>query len=106
MLPTPDWVAADIFTARDTYSAGQAVNQAVYVQDRLDLSDRLQVIAGGRYDYWRTYGGENQKGVGLPVSAYESRATSSVSGKVAAAYRLQIKDGRIEEVRLPTGAEV
>lgn len=88
VLPTPDWVAADTFTARDSYSAGKAFNQAAFVQDQIAVSDRVQLIAGARYDYWKTYDGLNQKGVGQPVSAYDARDTSSGSGKVAAAFKL------------------
>jgi iron complex outermembrane receptor protein len=88
VLPTLDYVAADSFQPRDTYSAGKAFNQAVYAQDSIAISDAFQLIAGGRYDYWRTYDGRNQTAAALPVTSFETRSTHAASGKVAGVYRV------------------
>lgn len=68
-------------------SGGQSVNQAVYVQDQIALAEKLQVVVGGRYDYWHAYDGVSQTAAnGLPVR-YPERSSNAFTGKVAASYQ-------------------
>ena len=58
------------------------------MQYQRSFSDRLNVVAGGRWDYWRTYEGGNQTGVNLPITPYPERSTNAFTGKIAASYTL------------------
>lgn len=70
-----------------SYSAGgKAFNQGAYVQHQWRAGERLLVVAGGRYDFWRTYDGSNQT-AGSPPAGYESRSSNSGTGKAAVLYR-------------------
>gem|GEM_PF-4192330 len=33
------------------------MNEALYAQDEFTPTARLRVVAGGRYEYWKTYSG-------------------------------------------------
>ena len=68
-------------------AAGESVNQSVYAQDQIRLSNRLLVVAGGRFDYWRTYNGSNQTSATLPATPYPDRSASVLTAKVAANYQ-------------------
>lgn len=70
---------------------GQAQNQASYVQYQRTLAERLNVVAGGRWDYWKAYEGGNQTGLTQPVLRYPDRSTNALTGKVAA--NLRLNDG-------------
>ncbi len=80
------------FTGRQqSYLAnGQAVNPSVYVQDSWKATERLQIIAGGRYDYWRTFGGENNSfgTTNVAPRQYPDRSSNAFTGKIAAVYQL------------------
>ena len=69
-------------------AGGNAVNQAAYVQYQKTIQDGLHVVAGGRWDYWRTYDGQTQTDATKPVSAFPNRSTNAFTGKVAAVYSL------------------
>lgn len=71
----------------DSLARGRAFNQAGYVQYQKSF-ERLNVVAGGRWDYWRTYDGANQTGIASPLARYADRSTTAWTGKVAAAYTL------------------
>lgn len=66
---------------------GQSVNQAVYAQDQIALTERFHVVVGGRYDYWRAYDGVNQRTATLPLASYPDHAVSAFTGKLAASYQ-------------------
>lgn len=72
----------------ETQARGKAINQAAYVQYQRSVLENLSVIAGGRWDYWKTYDGGNQTGIGQPLIPYPERLTNSFTGKVAAIYSL------------------
>jgi len=72
-----NWAIRDSHTGMATYGRGKALTQAEYVEYRRTLTNRLHVTAGGRLDYWRGYDGQS-----IPSP------TSSLSGKLAAAYDL------------------
>ena len=47
----------------DSQGLGRAVNQAAYVQYQHSVGENLNVVAGGRWDYWKTYNGATQTGL-------------------------------------------
>lgn len=73
--------------AFDSVARGQAFNQAGYVQYQKSF-ERLNIVAGGRWDFWRTYEGANQTGITAPLTAYPDRSSKAWTGKVAAVYSL------------------
>jgi iron complex outermembrane receptor protein len=84
---TPDYIDGGNFSARETYAAGSARTWAVFAQDAVTVTDRLHVTVGGRYDAWRTYDGESQKGAGLPTAPFAVRSDGSATGKAALVFR-------------------
>jgi len=70
---------------------GKAINQATYVQYQRTITDGFHVVAGGRWDYWRTYDGLTQTNASVPVTAFPERSTNAFTGKVAAVYTLPWK---------------
>lgn len=69
------------------FAGGSSVNQAVYIQDQIAVTERLQVVVGGRYDYWRTYDGRNQVSPALPARSYTQRSSNAFTGKIAASWQ-------------------
>lgn len=70
-----------------TQAGGQAVNQSVYVQDQISLTEKLLIVVGGRWDHWQTYDGRNQRALGSPVLGYADHSEKSFTGKLAASYQ-------------------
>lgn len=80
----PNWQVKDARAAQTFASFGQTFNQAVYGQDTFRLGERVTVVAGLRYDYWRTYDGlSNGFTAASPLAQYESRTNHAVTGKLA-----------------------
>ncbi|HEU0119442.1 MAG TPA: TonB-dependent receptor [Bryobacteraceae bacterium] len=73
--------------AADSAARGQSLNQSGYVQYQRDL-EKLHIVAGGRWDYWRTYDGGNLTGLHAPLNTYPDRTAQAFTGKVAAVYAL------------------
>ena len=72
-----------------TYAAqGTNLTHAAYAQDQIRLTERLQVIAGGRIDYWRTTDGSNNTFGDSLVNVYSDRSRASASGKLSGLYQL------------------
>lgn len=68
---------------------GRTFNQAIYAQDTLRLRENITVVAGLRYDYWRTYDGfYNGFTATTPLTKYDERSNTAVTGKVAAAWQV------------------
>ncbi|MBL8207827.1 MAG: TonB-dependent receptor [Blastocatellia bacterium] len=66
---------------------GRTFNQAAYVQDQFRIKENITVVAGMRFDYWRTYDGFFNGFTALtPLTRYEPRSNRAVTGKVAAAW--------------------
>ncbi len=84
----PNYAFRENGGAFDSQARGKAFNQAGYVQYQRSFSDRLNIVAGGRWDYWRTYEGGNQTGINLPITPYPERSTNAFTGKIAASYTL------------------
>lgn len=98
------------FSPVSTQAFGKAINQAGYVQYQRSLFERLRVVAGGRWDYWRTYQGGNQTGPSEPILGYPERSVNALTGKVAALYSLgdnwQIRASVGNAFRAPTVYEL
>lgn len=78
----------DSIQAQSYAAQGSGLTQAAYGQDQIRLTERLQVVVGGRFDYWRTMDGSNNT-FGTPlVNAYPDRSHTSASGKVSGVYRV------------------
>jgi iron complex outermembrane receptor protein len=71
-----------------TQAFGKAINQSAYAQYQRSVRENLNIVAGGRWDYWRTYEGGNQTGLGEALNFYPNRSTNAFTGKVAALYTL------------------
>jgi iron complex outermembrane receptor protein len=71
----------------DSVAQGRAFNQAAYAQYQF-ATDDWNVVAGGRWDYWRSYDGANQTGLTSPLKSYPDRSTGSWTGKIAASRTL------------------
>ncbi|MFN7935172.1 MAG: TonB-dependent receptor [Bryobacteraceae bacterium] len=71
----------------DSQAMGKSLNQAGYVQYQRTF-EKLTLVGGGRWDYWRAYDGANQTGVNQPVARYPERSANAFTGKLAASYTL------------------
>jgi iron complex outermembrane recepter protein len=82
-----NWQEKGSVTAQSYEAQGRTFNQAAYAQDTLRLRENLTVVAGLRYDYWRTYDGFfNGFTAATPLTRYDERSNRAVTGKVAAAW--------------------
>jgi iron complex outermembrane receptor protein len=86
--PIPNYALRDNGGPYDSQGFGKAINQAAYVQYQKTLGEGLNVVAGGRWDYWRTYDGGTQTGATTPVLRFGERSTNAFTGKIAATYRM------------------
>jgi iron complex outermembrane receptor protein len=86
--PIPDYRSREQGGTFDTQAFGRTVNHAAYMQYQRAFLDRLNIVAGGRLDYWRTYDGGSQAGAGQPLVLHGDRSTVAATGKIAAAYAL------------------
>lgn len=74
--------------ANPTYfSEGKTYTQGGCVQHEWRPGERLAVISGARYDYWRTFDGSNQTVGAALANAYGDRSRQSLSAKSALLYR-------------------
>lgn len=84
-----NWTDPDNLVSLLYIAGGRAYNQSAYGQDQINLTDHLTVVAGGRYDYWRTYNGHsNGFSAATPSTVYPDRSKGSFTGKVALTYGL------------------
>lgn len=82
-----NWQDKSSVTTQGYAAQGRTFNQAAYVQDQLRLGEKLTVVAGLRYDYWRTYDGfYNGFTAQTPLTKYDERSNNAVTGKVAVAW--------------------
>lgn len=84
-----NWTNSLTRTSQTYYAQGKSLNQGVYAQDQFRIGERLQIVAGGRYDYWRTYSAQT---TAFPATGgardLPERVNNTWSGKVAALYSL------------------
>lgn len=64
---------------------GQAITEGAYIQDEWSATERLHVVAGARYDYWRTFDGGY--GTGSQATSLASRSNQNLSAKIAARWQ-------------------
>lgn len=69
-------------------AGGKTIEQAVYGQYQINFRERLNVVAGGRYDYWKTYDGNSVASADSAQENYGDRSAQAVTGKIAANLRL------------------
>ena len=74
--------------ARSYAAQGRARTQAVYAQDQVRVTERLQITVGGRLDYWNTSKGANNTFGTTLVNEYADRSRTSLNGKAAAVYQI------------------
>ena len=67
---------------------GKTIDQSAYIQYQGSFLDRLSVVGGGRYDYWKTYDGGNLASASSKPLAYGDRSAQAFTGKLAVNYRL------------------
>ncbi|MEQ1910339.1 MAG: TonB-dependent receptor [Vicinamibacterales bacterium] len=83
-----NWTNIDERIAQTYASSGRTSTAAFYIQDQVQLGDRLTVVAGGRFDHWRTYDGlSNTYTAASPLTTYPERANNATTGKLSAAYQ-------------------
>ncbi|WP_260704107.1 TonB-dependent receptor [Edaphobacter flagellatus] len=83
-----NWLSRDTMTNVTLNAAGKTIDQSAYMQYQSNLGDRLNLIAGGRFDFWKTYDGSNLASATAPVLTYGDRSQHALTGKVAMNYRL------------------
>ncbi len=83
----PDWTKRDVGNVASGTARGQAYTQGVYAQDSWTPMERLSVVGGARYDYWRTSNGTYQSGSAAATN-YDSRSSNSVTAKLAGRYQI------------------
>jgi iron complex outermembrane receptor protein len=83
----PNWTFIDGRSRLSAITQGKSLTTGVYGQDRISLSDRLNLVVGGRYDYWRTSDGMTDRFAATPMTPFEARSKGSLSGKAAAVYQ-------------------
>ncbi|WP_263417692.1 TonB-dependent receptor [Terriglobus albidus] len=83
-----NWLSRDTMTNVTLNAAGKTIDQSGYVQYQTNFADRLNLIGGGRFDYWKTYDGSNLASATAPLLNYGNRSQHAFTGKIAANYRL------------------
>ncbi len=66
---------------------GKSFTQGIYAQHQWRPGERVLLIWGGRYDYWRTYEGGVQMSVSSAPSIYDRRSNHAPTAKAALLYR-------------------
>ena len=84
-----NWRSPNTLDGQDSATIGHSYNVANYVQDEFSLTERLHIVAGGRYEYWQTYNGEtNGYSASLPLTLFPNHSANSLTGKLGATYGL------------------
>ena len=83
-----NWTSRDTLTNLTLQAFGKTIDQSAYIQYQISPTDKLNVVAGGRFDYWKTYGGANQASATVPLLNYGDRSQHALTGKLAVNYEL------------------
>jgi len=83
-----NWTTRDTLTNLTLGASGKTIDQSGYVQYQITPTERLNVVAGGRFDYWRTYDGANQSSATTPRATFGDRSQHAITGKLAVNYAL------------------
>jgi iron complex outermembrane recepter protein len=73
-------------TASTSFATGQSLNQAVYAQDEISITENLSAVVGGRYDYWHSYSGQSRTATNGPTDIFPARTAHAFTGKAALVY--------------------
>jgi iron complex outermembrane receptor protein len=84
----PNWTSVEDRSRLTAITQGKSLTTGVYGQDQISITDRLNVVLGGRYDYWRTWDGMTDRFATTAMTPYDARSKGSLSGKAAAVYQV------------------
>ena len=82
-----NWRARDGVGSVASMSAGRDRSVGVFLQDEISWDPQFSTIAGGRVDWWQTYGGNYLATAGVPIVYLPNRSYAQVSPKLAFLYR-------------------
>lgn len=80
-----NWRVEDNKGTIGDWADGNSRSMALYAQDEIEITDRLTIYAGARYDRWSTDGDIFIKGA---LSSYDTRTSSAINPKASAVYKL------------------
>jgi iron complex outermembrane receptor protein len=84
-----NWNVPASVTNQTFLASGKSINHSVYAQDQISLTERLRVILGARYDYWKGYEGRsNGFNAAAPFTLYPVRSNKKLTGKAVLGYTL------------------
>lgn len=83
----PNWTNVDERARLTAITQGKSRTLGVYGQDQIALTERLNLVLGGRYDSWRTWDGMTDRFAATPAVPFDARSASSLTGKAAAVYQ-------------------
>lgn len=83
----PDYTRRTQDAAVTYWARGKAFTQGVYAQHQWRPGERLLIVWGGRYDYWRTYDGGVQMTAASPAVSYDRRSNQATTARAALLYR-------------------
>jgi iron complex outermembrane receptor protein len=84
----PNWTIIDQRSRLTAITQGKSLTTGFYGQDQIAITDRLNVVVSGRYDYWRTWDGMTDRFTSsTPLIPFSARSKGSLTGKAAAVYQ-------------------
>ena len=84
----PDWTVVSDRSQLTAITQGKSLTAGIYAQDQISVHDRLSVVLGGRYDYWRTWNGMTDRFTApTPLEPYPARSCGSATGRAAAVWQ-------------------
>jgi iron complex outermembrane receptor protein len=81
-----NYALRDSHLRQTTLSSGKDSSQAIFAQDQITITKRLQLVTGGRFDHWSSRDGSAIPYYGAARILYPSRNANSFSGKLAALF--------------------
>ncbi|MDD3774569.1 MAG: TonB-dependent receptor [Sulfurovaceae bacterium] len=83
----PNWIDDASKTMLNSKSNGHSTTKALFIQDTVDITDKLVAYIGGRYDTWETSGNYIDY-IKSTTTTYEKREDSQFSPKASLVYTL------------------
>jgi iron complex outermembrane receptor protein len=80
-----NWDDYDSKTVLQRENNGESALKAIFIQDTIDITDKLIAYIGGRYDYWETKG-EFKDYNNAVYTTYDKRDDSAFSPKISLVY--------------------
>ncbi|MDP2144203.1 MAG: TonB-dependent receptor [Gallionella sp.] len=87
LLALSAWRDPSSATAVNGGYHGRSSTWSIYAQDEFGATDRLTLYLGGRWDEWRTRGGNFSNGAPPVTNVYPERTVAAFSPKLSAVYR-------------------